>query len=57
MKLKQTDVVAIVGIILAVTFAIAFFKCLADEENERWNRLQAKYLKVTKGIPQVNIPN
>jgi hypothetical protein len=54
MKLKQTDVVAIVGIILAVTFAIAFFKCLADEENDRWNRLQAKYLKVTQGVTQKN---
>lgn len=52
--MKRTDMVAIAGIILGIAFSVVFFKSLVDEENERWNRRQADYLKVTQGVPQKN---
>ncbi len=46
--------VAIAGIILAITFSVVFFKILADTAMEESNRRQADYLKVTQGVPQKN---
>ena len=57
MKLKQADIVAIAGIILAITFSIAFFSIVGKSMMEESKNRQSGYLKVTKGVPQINIPN
>ncbi len=55
--MKRTDMVAIAGIILAITFSIAFFSIVGNSMMEESNNRQSGYLKVTKDVPQIHIPN
>ncbi len=50
--MKRTDMVAIAGIILAITFTIGFFSIVGKSMMEESNNRQAEYLKVTQGAPQ-----